>query len=369
MPESPPFPRYTGGLLISNLSSRLLLPLSQGESVVHASDLWHSVSVPTGERWSWVVWFRTSPHCSMAGAADWYRQRAEAGGDAMAMYLHARRMAPPLAGLPRPGDWAARVAAAGWLRASAEIGFVPAAHQLGNAYANGDGVPVDLRVAAGWLARAAGVDPAEWACGGRRAHVGWGCAAAGGAPVGLPVSRNAAHGLSSAEAAGPPLAVAAPSHAGGPSASSRAGVDLARMLLRAAEMGWPSPLGLGACPEVLQKGEGGWTSPLGACAEVGLGAGVEEHAAQGCVQEVEGGGGGGLQQSSRVASVHMCMYGSGAAESADLTAAEAGAGQGRDLALALLRRAADEGHAWAKQKLGEAEAEAAEAGSGSFSGK
>lgn len=380
--------RYTGGLLISNLSSRLLLPLSQGEAVLHASDLWHAVSVPTGERWSWVVWFRTCPHCSLAGAADWYRSRAEAGGDAMAMYLHARRIAPPRTGLPA----ASAARAAGWLRASAELGFGPAAHQLGLAHATGHGVPVDLRIAAVWLARAAGVEVSEWACGGWRAAGRRAVAGPAGredASVGLVAGGDVAAGIPAVAPASAYQTSDAPL-AGGPSAASRAGVDLARLLLRAVEMGWPSPLG--TCPEqqavapnssalavpdaaVLlsaREADGrngdmreactaGAPHAAGAedgCAELaapveGRGGGCSRPE---CARGVEGAGGGGWRPRSGGTGRDIGGDGSGAAESPDSAAAE-GASDAQALALALLRRAAAEGHAWARQRLGEVEAE------------
>ena len=68
---------YTGGLFVSNLSSRILLPLQRGDAVMHASDLFHGVDVRSGERWSWVVWYRTCSRCTLEGSTSWYRQRAE----------------------------------------------------------------------------------------------------------------------------------------------------------------------------------------------------------------------------------------------------------------------------------------------------
>ena len=41
---------YRGGLYLSNLTSRTLLPLEAGDAVVHASDLFHGVDVTDGER-------------------------------------------------------------------------------------------------------------------------------------------------------------------------------------------------------------------------------------------------------------------------------------------------------------------------------
>ena len=160
---------------------------------------------------------------------------------------------------------------------SALGGFAPAQHLLGNAYATGQGLPVDLRLAAAWLERAVaggslqravavGSMPSE-ALGGTQRHsevlaehaftpraftsggtIG-GFARADreevprtafiAAPIGS--ARHGADGSTpvlsavvSADGSGGP--------SGGPSVGSRAAYDLARLLLRGVENGWPSPL-------------------------------------------------------------------------------------------------------------------------------
>jgi len=220
------------------LTSRLLLPLSRGEAVVHAADLWHAVAVPTGERWSWVVWFRTCARCSLAGSAEWYRERAERRDDPVAMFLHARRLALSEARGSSASAWK-QAEAARWLLASAQLGFGPAAHQLGLAHTAGEGVRVDLRAAARWLAAATGLDSpseplgrlAEFCGSPRASYKERAAAGAAGDPAGCAAVTDAGASC----ALGPPLA-------GGPSASARAGVDLAKLLLRGDEMGWPNPL-------------------------------------------------------------------------------------------------------------------------------
>lgn len=184
---------YAGGFFVSNLSSRALLPLPRGDAVVHASDLFHGVALQEGERWSWVVWLRTCPRCSLDDASTWYEQRATEG-DPFAQFLHSRRLASSHRGAPQQ-----RLStAASWLNASALSGFAPAMHLLGQAYAAGDrGVPLDLRAAVAWLARCARESP------------------------------------SSPQAS---------ERVGGPTVGSRAAYDLARLLLRGDENGWPSPL-------------------------------------------------------------------------------------------------------------------------------
>ena len=173
---------------------------------------------------------------------------------------------------------------------SALGGFAPAQHLLGNAYATGQGLPVDLKLAAAWLERAVaggslqravavGSMPSE-ALGGTQRHsevprtalsevlaehaftpraftpraftsggsIG-GSARADreevprtaliAAPIGS--ARHGADGSTpvlsavvSADGSGGP--------SGGPSVGSRAAYDLARLLLRGVENGWPSPL-------------------------------------------------------------------------------------------------------------------------------
>ena len=220
---------------------------------MHASDLWHAVSVPRGERWSWVVWFRTCARCSMADSADWYRGRADGGSDPIAMFLHARQLAPSGARASRAGA-AAQTEAARWLRASADMGFGPAAHQLGLAYASGEGVPVDLQAAARWMAYAAGIgrllsgsfmplDSIKHADGASVDQEGE-------AENLMRYFRADAGSAHESRLRQPETGLITPSKgfeanaqiAGGPTARSRAGVDLARLLLRAIEMGWPNPM-------------------------------------------------------------------------------------------------------------------------------
>ena len=181
---------------------------------------------------------------------------------------------------------------------SALGGFAPAQHLLGNAYATGQGLPVDLRLAAAWLERAVaggslqravavGSMPSE-ALGGTQRHsevprtalsevlaehaftpraftsggsIG-GSARADreevprtaliAAPIGS--ARHGADGSTpvlsavvSADGSTPVLSAVVSADgsggpSGGPSVGSRAAYDLARLLLRGVENGWPSPL-------------------------------------------------------------------------------------------------------------------------------
>ena len=186
---------------------------------------------------------------------------------------------------------------------SALGGFAPAQHLLGNAYATGQGLPVDLKLAAAWLERAVaggslqravavGSMPSE-ALGGTQRHsevlaehaftpraftsggsIG-GSARADreevprtafiAAPIGS--ARHGADGSTpvlgavvsadgstpvlsavvSADGSTPVLSAVVSADgsggpSGGPSVGSRAAYDLARLLLRGVENGWPSPL-------------------------------------------------------------------------------------------------------------------------------
>ena len=64
---------YEGDFFVSDLRTRILVPLALGDAVVHSSELWHGVDVSEGERFSWVDCVRT-PHASYRPRAD-----AEAG--------------------------------------------------------------------------------------------------------------------------------------------------------------------------------------------------------------------------------------------------------------------------------------------------
>ena len=45
---------YEGDFFVSDLRTRILVPLALGDAVVHSSELWHGVDVSEGERFSWV---------------------------------------------------------------------------------------------------------------------------------------------------------------------------------------------------------------------------------------------------------------------------------------------------------------------------
>lgn len=147
------------------------------------------VNVPSGTRWSWVLWFKDGGDCTAADPTAWHRRPAE-DGDAVAQFLHAHRLhqfgvppsrtagnftlpstsatnmpAPPQGGeydvdpqqLQRGEElaaWRLRQRAE-WLRRAAEGGFSRAQNELGNAYNTGEGVPMDTKLARQWFEAAA----------------------------------------------------------------------------------------------------------------------------------------------------------------------------------------------------------------------
>ena len=70
---------YTGGLYVAaGRAGRQVLPLSRGDAAVHGPDLLHGVGVESGERWSWILWYRDSPTCD-DHSGDWFTECAAAG--------------------------------------------------------------------------------------------------------------------------------------------------------------------------------------------------------------------------------------------------------------------------------------------------
>ena len=99
----------------------------------------------SGARWSWILWLKNAAdpsQCPSVDATAW-TAAAAAGGDAVAQFIHARRVSAP-------------AERARWLRAAAEGGLARAANELGMAHLNGDGVPRNVTAARFWLSSAAG---------------------------------------------------------------------------------------------------------------------------------------------------------------------------------------------------------------------
>lgn len=83
---------YTGGLYLAAGSSagRQVLPLLRGDAVVHQSDLLHGVEVESGERWSWILWYRDSTTCDEHGH-EWFAACA-IEGNPICQGLHATKV-------------------------------------------------------------------------------------------------------------------------------------------------------------------------------------------------------------------------------------------------------------------------------------
>lgn len=86
-------------------AARHFLPLQVGDALVHQSDLLHGVHVTRGERWSWVLWLKDrklprnwagapskSPFGGCAGLTSHWSKKSAAHGDAVSMFLQARRL-------------------------------------------------------------------------------------------------------------------------------------------------------------------------------------------------------------------------------------------------------------------------------------
>ena len=232
---------FDGGLFLSNIARRVFLPLRGGDAVVHSSDLFHGVHVRgTGERWSLIVWFRTCARCTMAGADGWFRARAEAG-EPIAQYLLGRRLgqehqsgvaAGQLGGRSVSETDRRRRESVAWLNASATHGFAPSMHMLGRAGVDRG----EIRVAVAWLRRA--VRCLEYA----RCESACECllrTAIARSMRAPPARSRTPH--SSRPTNGQVACLDSPTDFGRPTVAMRAAHDLARILLKCAEFGWPPP--------------------------------------------------------------------------------------------------------------------------------
>ena len=80
---------YSGGLYVQEapgLASRRFVPLEVGDGLVHQFDVMHGVQVPSGSRFSLVVWFSDSPDSLASSRAPWV-ERAAQSGNAEAMFV------------------------------------------------------------------------------------------------------------------------------------------------------------------------------------------------------------------------------------------------------------------------------------------
>lgn len=140
---------YTGGLYLAagSDSTRQGLGLNRGDAVVHQSDLLHGVNVESGERWSWILWYRDSPTCEDK-SHEWFEECAEEG-NAICEGLHAAKMkAPP--GMSEAAFHAARLS---WHAKAAEHGLPASIVKMARAYLKQlpSSLPRDHAAAARWL--------------------------------------------------------------------------------------------------------------------------------------------------------------------------------------------------------------------------
>lgn len=151
---------YDGGIYVATGDrpmDRRYLPLKTGDGAVHQSDLLHGVHVPNGVRWSWVVWF--APGRCDSDPTLWHRSQADTDDPATASPIHQFLLARRLqAKLEGVGRPAAEAAAAAepWLKRAAEAGFTRAQNEFGESLRQA-GRNGD---AAEWLEKAASVEPA-----------------------------------------------------------------------------------------------------------------------------------------------------------------------------------------------------------------
>lgn len=122
----------------------LTVAAQTGDAAVHQSSLLHGVRVESGTRWSWIMWLknaRDAAECPDVDSKAWTADAA-ASGDAVAAFIHARRVAVPQQ-------------RAHWLRVAAEAGLARAANEFGMALRQGDGVARNETAARTWLTVAA----------------------------------------------------------------------------------------------------------------------------------------------------------------------------------------------------------------------
>ena len=123
---------YTGGLYLASggRGGRQVLPLLRGDAVIHQSDLQHGVRVDSGERWSWILWYRDSATCEEHGH-EWFAACA-AAGNAICQGLHANKVGlRPGAALSSP-EVASQMLM--WNRRAAENGLAFAMVKLARAH-------------------------------------------------------------------------------------------------------------------------------------------------------------------------------------------------------------------------------------------
>eukprot|EP00039_Didymoeca_costata_P013727 m.213282 g.213282 ORF g.213282 m.213282 type:complete len:141 (-) comp15859_c0_seq22:1227-1649(-) len=117
---------------------------------MHQSDLLHGVEVLSGERWSWIIWYKDSSTCSNDRPAYWNQEEVSAK-DPIALFLHAYRVHMT----PGISKETAQQEKFQLLLASAELGFPRAMNDVGTLYNTGAGVELNETTARFWFQRAA----------------------------------------------------------------------------------------------------------------------------------------------------------------------------------------------------------------------
>lgn len=172
---------FDGGLVVqlgAHVASRRLVPLRQGDLVMHRHDVLHGVDVRAGTRFSLIMWFAWDAASCEEGTHPWKLAAAEAG-DAVAQYLLGRDL---LFGAGR-SSLAAEAEAWSWLQRSATQGCANSQLNVGKRLAEQG----DLLAARHWWRQAAAQGSAE-----AQYNLGTSFLRADSAPLALPWLRLAA---------------------------------------------------------------------------------------------------------------------------------------------------------------------------------
>ena len=126
---------YEGGFyvqVVPGVPSRRFVDLESGDGVVHQFDLMHGVHVPSGSRYSLIVWFSDSSASLDKGQAPWVKRGAQRG-NAEAMFI--------LGGFHERGEFGHAVdsrLSTYWLRQAAGLGQPSAQARLGTMLSGGE---------------------------------------------------------------------------------------------------------------------------------------------------------------------------------------------------------------------------------------
>jgi TPR repeat protein len=144
---------YEGGLYVATglaEAQRRVIGLGRGDAVVHQYDLLHGVSLRSGERWSWILWYRDSEVCDEHGY-EW-PQTCARGGNPICQ-LH---MANKVGQVPGISEADVSALTLSYTLGAARGGISGAMYKLGRAYMKKlpSSLPHDVHAAARWFRRA-----------------------------------------------------------------------------------------------------------------------------------------------------------------------------------------------------------------------